>query len=126
MPRIISAACSAFIRRGGVTCCEVTGARQYSADLSQGGMEVPCKLTFTAPLKEIDKLHIITLLPRADFKEISFLTNNLDIAVVRYCCEIKWNELLSNIFEGEIFTNGIQFAKFVKNFPLKNNLLYGS
>ena len=34
---------SAFIRRG-VASCEVTGARQYSADLSQGGMEVPCKL----------------------------------------------------------------------------------
>ena len=76
MSRIISAACSAFIRRGGVASCEVTGARQYSADLSQGTMEVPCKLTFTVPLKEIDKLH--KLLPRADFKETSFLTiNNL-------------------------------------------------
>ena len=61
----------------------MTGARQYSADLSQGGMEVPCKLTFTAPSKEIDKL--CKLLLRADFKETSFLTNNLskpDIAVV--------------------------------------------
>ena len=57
MPRIISAACSAFIRRGGIASCEVTstGARQYSVDLSQGDMEVPCKLTFTAPSKEIDK-----------------------------------------------------------------------
>ena len=95
MPQIISAACSAFIRRG-VNSCEVTGARQYSADLSQGGMEVPCKLTFTAPLKEIDKLH--KLLSHADFKEIGFLTNNISkpvIAVVRYCCEIthKWNVL---------------------------------
>ena len=83
MLQIISAACSVFIRRGGGTSCEVTGARQYSADLSQGGMEVPCKLTFTVPSKEIDKLH--KLLPRANFKEISFFTNNLskpDIAVV--------------------------------------------
>ena len=72
--QIISAACSAFIRRGGVASCEVTGAK-YSVDLSQGGMEVPCKLTFTAPSKEIDKLH--KLLPRTDFKETSFLTNNL-------------------------------------------------
>ena len=76
MPQIISAAYSAFIRRRGVASCEVTGARQSSADLSQGGMEIPCKLTFTVPLKEIDKLH--KLLSRADFKEISFLTiNNL-------------------------------------------------
>ena len=59
------------------------GARQYSADLSQGGMEVPCKLTFTAASKEIDKLR--KLLPHANFKDTSFLTNNLskpDIAVV--------------------------------------------
>ena len=75
VPRIISAACSAFLRRGGVISCEVTGARQYSADLSQGGMEVPCKLIFTAPSKEIDKLH--KLLCRADFKETNSLTNNL-------------------------------------------------
>ena len=26
--------------------CEVTGGRQYSADLEQGGLEVPCKLSF--------------------------------------------------------------------------------
>jgi len=51
VPRIISAVCSAFLRRVGVIESEVTGARQYSADLPQGGMEVPCKLTFTAPLR---------------------------------------------------------------------------
>ena len=75
VPRIISAACSAFLRRGGVISCEITGARQYSADLSQGGMEVPCKLIFTAPSKEINKLH--KLLHCADFKETNSLTNNL-------------------------------------------------
>jgi len=26
--------------------CEVTGGKQYSADLEQGGLEVPCKLSF--------------------------------------------------------------------------------
>ena len=75
VPRIISAACSAFLRRGDVISCEVTGARQYSADLSQGDMEVPCKLIFTASSKEIDKLR--KLLCHADFKETSSLTNNL-------------------------------------------------
>ena len=34
VPRIISAACSAFIRRGGVASCEVIGARQYSAEVA--------------------------------------------------------------------------------------------
>ena len=67
VPRVISATCSVFIRRGGVASCEVTGGRQYSADLLQGGMEVPCKVTFTAPVKEIDKL--CRLLPCGDSKE---------------------------------------------------------
>ena len=84
--RIISAACSVFIR-GGVASCKVSGARQYSADLSQGGMEVPCKLTFTAASKEIDK--------------------NAARAVEFF-----------EIFTGKIFTNRVQFTKFVKIFPL--------
>jgi len=53
MPRVISAVCSALLRRGGVIKSEVTGAlagaRQYFADLPQNGMEVPWKLTFTVP-----------------------------------------------------------------------------
>lgn len=46
VPRIISAVCSSFIRRGGLILCKVTGSRRYSADLPQGGVEVPCVLTF--------------------------------------------------------------------------------
>ena len=34
--------CSIFIRRGGTISCQVTGSRQYSQDLPQGGLEVPC------------------------------------------------------------------------------------
>ena len=73
VPRVISATCSAFIRRGVVASCEVTGGRQYSVDLPQGGMEVPCKVTFTAPVKEIDKL--LRLLPPGDSKETNFPVN---------------------------------------------------
>lgn len=47
IPRVISTICSSFIRRGGSIVCSVTGPRQYSADLPQGGLEVPCILTFT-------------------------------------------------------------------------------
>ena len=42
VPRKISTMCSTFIRRGGMIKCTVIGARQYSADLAQGGMEIPC------------------------------------------------------------------------------------
>ena len=46
VPRIISSLCSLFIRRGGAIKCSVDGSRRYSADLPQGGMEIPCKLVF--------------------------------------------------------------------------------
>ena len=47
-PRVISSVCSVFIRRGRIIVCVVNGARQYSSDLPQGGLEVPCILTFRA------------------------------------------------------------------------------
>ena len=42
IPRKISAMCSLFVRKGGTITCGITGPRKYSADLVQGGMEVPC------------------------------------------------------------------------------------
>ena len=61
--RNISVTCSALLRRGGTITCTVTGVRQYSNDLPQGGLEVPCRLNFSASSKEISK--IIKLLPLA-------------------------------------------------------------
>ena len=46
VPRLFSAVCSIFIRRGGSLVCIVTGPRQYSADLLQGGLEIPCSYIF--------------------------------------------------------------------------------
>lgn len=46
VPRKISSICSVFLRRGGVIHCIVTAARRYSADLEQGGLEIPCILRF--------------------------------------------------------------------------------
>ena len=43
MPRAISV-CSLFLKRNGVITCEVIGGRNYSNDLPQGGLEIPCKL----------------------------------------------------------------------------------
>ena len=56
VPRKILFLCAAFIRRGGTIYCTVEGNRRYSNDLAQGGMEIPCKLTFIGPLKELQKV----------------------------------------------------------------------
>ena len=54
VPRAISAVCSSFICRGGLILCRVSGSRRYSADLLQGGLEVPCVLTFqVSKIKDI-------------------------------------------------------------------------
>jgi len=45
VPRKISAACSLFLRHHGSITCQVTGRRQFSRDLPQGGLEIPCLLT---------------------------------------------------------------------------------
>ena len=59
LPRKVSRVCSLFLRRGGTIDCVVTGTRRYSADLPQGGLKIPCKLSFTAKARETDKLHIL-------------------------------------------------------------------
>ena len=56
LPRKISKVCSLFIRRGGSISCTVSGSRRYSADLPQGGLEIPCSLLFKGKAKEMDKL----------------------------------------------------------------------
>ena len=56
LPRRISKICSLFLRRGGSIHCRVSGSRRYSADLLQGGLEIPCNLKFKAKVKEIKKL----------------------------------------------------------------------
>ena len=40
----ISAICSIFIRRGGTINCVVNDTCRFSADLPQGGLEIPCIL----------------------------------------------------------------------------------
>ena len=42
VPREISAVCSTFLGRQGRIICEVTAPKRYSADLPQGGLEIPC------------------------------------------------------------------------------------
>lgn len=47
LPRRISRLCSLFLGKGGSIRAVVAGKRRYSADLPQGGLEIPCRLTFT-------------------------------------------------------------------------------
>ena len=46
VPKKISSICSLFLQRGGAIHCRVTGVKHYSADLEQGGLEIPCILKF--------------------------------------------------------------------------------
>ena len=63
VPRNISVECSAFLRRGGIITCTITGARQYSSDLPQGGLKIPCRFTFSASSEEISKKKLLPLAP---------------------------------------------------------------
>ena len=44
VPKKISSICSLFLQHGGSIHCIVTGTKRYSADLEQGGLEIPCIL----------------------------------------------------------------------------------
>ena len=50
-PRKISSICSIFIRHGSSITCQVNGNRRYYQDFPQGGLEVPCILTFRTSKK---------------------------------------------------------------------------
>ena len=56
LPRKFSRICALFIKRGRLISCMVTGSRRYSADLQQGGLEIPCLVTFKGTRELIHKL----------------------------------------------------------------------
>lgn len=60
LPRKISHLCSLFIRRGGTILCRIRGTQQYSRDLPQGGLEIPCTLLFNGSSNELKKLWRLT------------------------------------------------------------------
>lgn len=55
-PRKFSAIFSVFLRKGGIIDCKVTGRRQYSRDLPQGGMEIQCMYIFRGKEEDINKV----------------------------------------------------------------------
>ena len=56
LPKKISRVCGMFTQRGGKITATVTGRRRYSSDLVQGGLEIPCDLTFNGEKEEILQL----------------------------------------------------------------------
>ena len=56
VPHKISAVCFLFLRRRGTITCEVTSSKQYSFDLPQGVLEVPCALIFNGTKEDISKV----------------------------------------------------------------------
>ena len=46
VPRKISSICSLYLCQDGSIICHVTGSRQFSVDLAQGGLEILCVPTF--------------------------------------------------------------------------------
>ena len=57
VPRVISCICTLFLRCGGFIEATVTGPRQYSQDLPQGGLELPCTYRFTGKEALTKKAH---------------------------------------------------------------------
>ena len=61
LPQKLSRVCWLFLRHGGTMECTLNGHRKYSADLVQGGLEVPWSILFKAMPEEIKKLNFLTL-----------------------------------------------------------------
>ena len=70
-------ACFLFIQRGGILHCIITDSRrQYSSDLVQGGLQIPCKLEFKCDDKALmlKIKRLIQSIPPIDFQCIQIVT----------------------------------------------------
>ena len=57
IPRKISYPVSLFLTKEGTSLfCEVTGTVQFSSDLPQGGLEIPCRYIFNGGKKDVSVL----------------------------------------------------------------------
>ena len=56
LPRKISRVSALFIKRQGKIRCKVVGRRRYSVDLPQGGLEIPCVITFEGTEKDVNNV----------------------------------------------------------------------
>ena len=54
--RSISRACAVHLRSHDAITCTVTGGCEYSSDLEQGGLQIPCTWCFTGDKNWLEKL----------------------------------------------------------------------
>ena len=61
----------AFLCKGWIISCIINATRQYSADLIQGGLEVPCCLIFQGSPQDLDKMKkMLQDVPKGQLKEL--------------------------------------------------------
>ena len=81
VPRKISATCSLILRNRSTVKCTVTGTHQFSRDLAQGGLEIPCQLTFEGEKEYIEKVQNLIKLS-ADTKASSITKGKIFVDFV--------------------------------------------
>ena len=101
IPRAISAACYVFLGRAGSTVsCKVTGPRRYSADLLQGGLEIPCSIEFKGEKSMVGKIQsLLTCKESATHSESTNYANEESPAAVHLVSIMKSEktEIVSSI-----------------------------
>ena len=111
--------CSIFIQRGGSITCTVSDRRRYSADLEQGGLEIPCKIklsTLSSVEKEKSEKLVTAALSNNETNGLSHqelkaeaqeskttVTTHADAARPRVCGEIAKVENSDQV--GEVVVN---------------------
>jgi len=89
---------SIFLQRGGVICYEITCKGNIPP---QGGLELPCKLKFSAASKEITKIQKLPIqVPKSDEvtkSNTSVSPSKLATVEVKSCCDSVLEPLASSL-----------------------------
>ena len=100
IPRAISAACYVFLGRAGSTIsCKVTGPRRYSADLPQGGLEIPCSIEFKGENSMVGKMQSLLGCQKSTTRSEStnYLNEDSPVHSVSIKSEKTEEKIVSNI-----------------------------
>ena len=82
LPKKTSSTCSRFIRKGETIDCEVTDLLDYSRDLPQGGLEIPCVLMLRGTKDLMDKA--VKLLAISIFRKKYFCNLHVITKILYY------------------------------------------
>ena len=96
--QLISAACYVFLGRAGSTIsCKVTGPRRYSADLPQGGLEIPCSIEFKGEKSMIEKIRSLLTCKESTTCSESTNYSNEELPVYSVAIKSEKTEIVSSI-----------------------------